>query len=93
MQTKRTVIRFPVGGGAPTPRDLPAQKQKNNKIFIKHLTSTLLCAKVFLFPMKVSEVAMSQPILEVVPENLVRVPKVQGDHIAESLRQKDGADI
>ena len=86
-------MRFPVGGGAPTPRDLPHKKQKNNKIFIKHLTSALLCAKVFLFPMKVSEVAMSQPILEVVPENLVRVPKVQGDHIAESLRQKDGADI
>ena len=67
--------------------------QNDTKISKIPLTSALLCAKVFLFPMKVSEVAMSQPILEVVPENLVRVPKVQGDHIAESLRQKDGADI
>ena len=44
-------------GRRPDAPRFTAQKQKNNKIFIKHLTSALLCAKVFLFPMKVSEAA------------------------------------
>ena len=47
--------------------------QKNSQ---KLLTSALCCDKVNSFPMKSAEAL--QPSVEEVPENPVRVPKVQG---------------